>query len=541
MMKNINRFGEIDYDKNEALITMPFLRIGTESIEELEESYRQTIKRIDYTDFFLYANSLVSVRDRLQMSFDIEGTADFHHIHRVSFENMLPYLYSMVDIAEQDVNVLWEKNNFVLDLNEQKVKAFLFEFDGYALYKKDSNLEGLKELILLALTKNHAILGKPKRADFIEQTEQVFQFAEDVIRSKSVEEIRSIIQSYESDINYRIAREEAAIAEKEKNSKWLRIKNKLLKQKPKNNDSRESQLKKDLSYYSNHQASSTKENKSFLDKMTTPRGMGITIGILVVIMISSLIIDPDGLQASGDEQKVNEMENEIQEQNEVLSAYRLYLEGSDESKQKAYAKLDKLNYNELSEEDQDVLIQWYLEQSKFSKAIATDKSSAYTVGDYLIKQDNGLESLKEVLNQVGDINVLIFDIATLEGEHQTMIEHRNIKYNERRAKELAKAYALTNQIGDLETFMEEVKDEDIQSHENFRKYYDRVATKAEDKEKLNQQINEKKNQRDKLEQQINDADDDRKEELEKDKKEINNQIQQMQNEWDSIDEDIQNM
>src|SRR5699024_8974600 len=148
-MRNINRFGEVYYDKNEAIITMPFSRLSLEETGLLEENYTNKIKEIQYPDTFIYADHFSSIRDRLQITFDLDGCIDFHQIRKYKLKDMLPFLYSMVELARQDVNVLWQKQNMVIDLSEQRVKALLFEFDGFNLYKRDNSTDGLKELILL--------------------------------------------------------------------------------------------------------------------------------------------------------------------------------------------------------------------------------------------------------------------------------------------------------------------------------------------------------------------------------------------------------
>src|SRR5690625_5243940 len=144
-MKIINRFGEIYYDKNEALVTMPFNRLEIEEVELLEENYRNKIKEIDYPDTFIYANHFSSIRDRVQISFDLDGCVDFHNIHKYKLKDMLPYLYSMIDLARQDVNILWQKSNMIIDMTEQRVKALVFEFNGFKIYKKDNSVDGRSE------------------------------------------------------------------------------------------------------------------------------------------------------------------------------------------------------------------------------------------------------------------------------------------------------------------------------------------------------------------------------------------------------------
>src|SRR5699024_763256 len=217
-MKLINRLGEIFYEKNEALITMPFERLNTDSVELLEENYRTKVKEMNYPDTFIYANSFSVLRDRLQMSYDLAECVAFHNIHKVKLKDMLPYLYSMIDIAKLDTNILWDKNNFVIDTTEKKVKAFIYEFEGFPLYKKDNSVDGLKELILLALTNSQSIIAKPKRADFIEKTDEVFQFSEDVIASNSIDEIENVISSYEREKEHEARLNEQKRLEKEQNS-----------------------------------------------------------------------------------------------------------------------------------------------------------------------------------------------------------------------------------------------------------------------------------------------------------------------------------
>src|SRR5699024_7914475 len=196
------------------------------------------------------------------------------------------------EIAKQDVNVLWERNNFVVDLNEKKVKALLFEYNGFNIYKKDTALDGLKELILLALTKNKMILGKPKRADFIEKSDAVIQFAEDILMSATTDDIENIITSFENEVEYRQLQKEKKIAERRKNNIFLSTLNRFKKEPEKKDVSDE--IKNEL--YKQSQENSGKDvksNKSMIDKITSPKGMIITISVLVVCFIVFVVFDLD--------------------------------------------------------------------------------------------------------------------------------------------------------------------------------------------------------------------------------------------------------
>src|SRR5699024_10748474 len=147
-------------------------------------------------------------------SYDLDGCVDFHQIHKYKLRDMLPFLYSMVEMARQDVDILWQKQNIVIDLNEQRLKALIFDFDGFKIYKSDNSVDGLKELILLTLTNKNNIIAKPKRADFIEKTNEVYQFSDDIIASSTVDEIENAIKSYQREVEYQELKVEQEKAEK---------------------------------------------------------------------------------------------------------------------------------------------------------------------------------------------------------------------------------------------------------------------------------------------------------------------------------------
>lgn len=468
MLRKLNRFGEIDFSKNEALFTMPLIKLGTEEIEILEENYRLKVKELNHANTFIYANHISSIRDRVQLAYDLEGCMDFPHLHRFNFKDVLPYLESMVEIANENANVLWERNNFVVDITEKKVKALLFEFDGFIVYKKDSAFEGLKEMILLALTKHHSILGKPKRSDFIIKEEEVFQFAEDILKTRNIEEINRVIVSMIRDIEYRESRLEEEKKKKQEDSKLNRFAGRFKKEPMVKTP--EEKLKESLN--SNFDQTSKKEvpKKSFMDKLTTPKGMLTTIGILAIAGLLYFLTDIEGGSAKANQ--VREVEEEMKMKEKVTEAYRLYISEDEENKEVAYAMLDSVGYENLSKKDKAILIEWYIEQGKYTKAIATDRDSSYPVGDYLVSQENGLEALEELAGSIEKNEVLAFDIASLQDQHQIMIENSDIRFNERRAKNIVESYVLTNQVDALEKLMA-AKKEDETSYNNLVKFSDR--------------------------------------------------------------------
>ncbi|MGE6370600.1 hypothetical protein ACQKDB_15850 [Planococcus kocurii] len=468
MLRKLNRFGEIEFSKNEALFTMPLIKLGTEEIEVLEENYRLQVKALTHTNSFIYANHISSIRDRVQLAYDLEGCMDFPHLHRFEFNEVLYYMETMVDIANEHVNVLWERNNFVVDLTEKKVKALLFEFDGFVVYKKDSSFEGLKELILLALTKHHAILGKPKRNDFIIKEEEVFQFAEDILKTTTIEEIQRVITSTIKENEYRESQLEDAKKKKQEDSKLNQLTGRF-KRTPVFKTP-EQKLKEGLNNDFDRTAESKAPKKSLIDKMTTPKGMLATMGILAIAGLLYFLVDIEGGSAKANQ--LEEAEEEMKVKEKITEAYRLYLSEDEDNQEVAYATLDSVGYENLPKKDKAILIDWYLEQSKFTKAIATDRNSSYAVGDYLVSQENGLEALEELAGSIEENEVLAFDIASMQDQYQLMIENSDIRFNERRARKVVEAFVLTNQAESLETLID-AKKEDETSYNNLMNFSDK--------------------------------------------------------------------
>lgn len=566
-MKLINRFGEIFYEKNEVLITMPFERLQNESAELLEENYRTKIKELGFPDSFIYANSFTVLRDRLQMAFDLEGCVAFHNIHKVKLRDMLPYIYSMIDIAKIDTNILWDRNNFVIDTTEKKVKTLLFEFEDFPLYKKDNNIDGLKETILLALTKNQSLIGKPKRADFIEKTDEVYQFSEDILSSNSIEGIEEVVKGYENQKEH-----EERIAEHEKQQKaekniLSKGKSKLAGVFPsKKEKSTEEQLKSNLQEEQKGQSKSKSDsNKNWMDKLTSKKGL-IIMGVVVVFMLGFTYIGGNG---SASEEEI--AQEQLAQNENIKDAYRLYVAGDDKSIEDAYAKLDAIGYENLPDEDKNTLIDWYVEQEKYSKALKTTPDSAYKISDKILEKhniinndnesteddsdndnndsndneaneediDNAIDELETLSASFKDNNILKFDIAVLEDDYPAMLENSKLsQVNERRGKKIAQSYAIDNQFEELEELIDNYRDQQ-ESYDNIQKYYDRYyeqnLSKEESVDKINQleaDIEGKKDEKDSTD------DKDKKKELDKEISDMESDKEEAEKNVEEIEESI---
>jgi len=468
----VNKNGTIEVNGNNFRFSQPADEYKTEDVQQIEATYSDKLEYIADDPHYITAQDIEYRNDQVTFEYDLTDLKMFDYLRQLFFHEKLYYYQSLIEIAKRDemndVSVLWHKDNFVVDPSDKKIKALIIEHGNFEIQEKKDAFTALKELIIISLTTMNRVLGKPRRADFIEDREEVIHFAEKVfLKAKSVEAIEEYVNA---EILHMEMMKKQEQEQQQKQGKLTafgsKFKANLSGKKNKENErtAMVSKLKQEPEGSpENNKKKSTSNSKLLL---------GVGGAILGAVLLSFVLTNATDDQAAANEEK----EEQINQQEDVLSAYRLYLSGSDDALEQAYAKMEQLDYDKLSEEDQEVMIQWYLEQSKFNEAIKTDTSAAYAVGDYLIEQDDSLESLSEVVNNVGQIDVLSFDIASLEDEPQTMIENQNIKYNERRAEALVNAYVSTEQISELEFFMEQIKDKDAQSYENLLKYYYQVDT-----------------------------------------------------------------
>src|SRR5699024_6197651 len=224
---------------------------------------------------------------------------------------------------------------------------------------------------------------------------------------------------------------------------------------------------------------------SFLDKITSPKGLIGVVALLMFIGVVSTLLGNQSTQADQEKKKKEEMN----QQNKILDVYRIYANANtDKQRKKAYAKMDALDYNKMTDKDKKIAINWYIKQDKLAKAVRLDNESAYQVGDKLVEDEKGLEKLKKVASQIERNPVVEFDIASIEKEYQTMIENNNIHFNERRASEIVEAYLMTNQKNELETFIKKVQQKDKLSYENLQNEHGEKISAFDDKVEIEEEI-----------------------------------------------------
>ncbi|RBW68251.1 hypothetical protein [Bacillus taeanensis] len=494
-MKNqANRFGEIEVSKNNIVYSMPVNRFKTEDREALEQLYKQNLEELNYSEYFAFANSISELRAHFLFSYELRDCVNFMSIRKLKFEEVIPLLKTLVQIAkiseEKQIKILWHASNFFINMGERKIQALLFEFDGMEIFSHKTALDGLKELIILSLTTlNNVIVKKPSKVDFIEKKQETYQFIEDILQARSVDETEIVIDK--ALVLIEIAAEKEYEENQSKKQRSLLNKWGLKKSvnKPENL-SLSDKLKRELLEESQKaNAKKFKEKKTLLDKLTSPTGIAVLVPLVVVLLTTYFLTD-GFTNFEGNDQTALAKENEAQ----IKKIYINYINGEKET---AYAQLDSIGYKNLSKEDQKMLTKWYIEQRKYIKAISTDKNSAYTIGDSLVKDDNKID-LEQLVNQV-ESKVLTFDLADLNDDYKVLIANKDLsRFNERRAYAIAKAFYLTNNDDDLEKFITDFEKKSDGSEEYqkqvgiLQEAQSIVSSYYETLENFDKQIEEKK-------------------------------------------------
>jgi hypothetical protein len=456
-----NKYGEIDVTNDSIVYSMPVNRFKTEDRERLEERYRIQLERLEYSEYFSFANSITELRAHFLFSYELKDCVNFLSIRGLMYEDKVPLLKSLVQIAklseEKQTKILWDTNNFFINMGERTIQALLFEFEGMTIFSHKKPIDGLKELIILSLTTlNHVMIKKPSKMDFIEKRDEVYQFMEDILQAKSIADIEQVVDHALTVIELEVEKQLEQLQAKKQKSLFGKLKSKKKSTHLSIDMSLSDKLKRDLAEKNKKgNAKKFKEKKSFLDKLTSPIGVSILIPVIAALTFIYFITDGFSNFGVKDQTAIAKEQSQFK----IKEIYRTYLSGD---KEKAYAELDSIGYNNLSSDDQEMLIQWYLEQKKYIKALSTDEKSAFAIGDTLIQSDN-VYDLEELVDQT-DNKILKFDLGSVESDYETVIANKDIaQFNERRAYALVEAFYLTNNEDDLDIFidqMESKKDND---------------------------------------------------------------------------------
>ncbi|QDW90449.1 hypothetical protein DWB98_13455 (plasmid) [Staphylococcus xylosus] len=406
-MIKINRNGEMEFNQNEVsyfATVSNFIR-PTVTAEDLSDSYEKMLDELNYSDSVAHIVNIRAVGKYIYFDYVQNETSSFQTIRSFPFEKQMQFFRSLVDIGklqkEKGTQILWKTDNFLISHEEgnERIKAILHSFGDFKVYDNTDEFVGVRKIILSALTKLNNITGKPNRADFINKSDEVISFAEELFASNDLNDIELVIQAkldeFERQREEREEEERLKLEEKsnKKGKFFNKKKPKLKEDTPKRLSSKE-YLKQNLN--KSVESNSDKPKKKFsltnIKKwlFSSPLNMGIFI---VALLVMFLLVNTIASNSSGKSEDEKQLKQERKVKNETLSVYQEYINGN---KKKAHDKFANMKYNELpTKEDKKIYVKWLIEDEKYTRALKLDNDVAYELGNK-INKDN-IDDIKKLM------------------------------------------------------------------------------------------------------------------------------------------------
>ncbi len=429
-----NRVGTIEIDQNAFYFLQPLTAFKTEEMEQIERAYEKQMQQVTGDPTFLSAQEISFQSGQVRFEYDLTDLHSFHVLKAMAFEDKLTYYLSLVQLARQsEVNVLWQKENFVLNKEESLLHVMVAENDVMPLSHEKDRLTAVKELIIISLTRLNQVYGRPRRTDFLEQSDEVIRFAETIyLRLQSLEEMESYISDVFNQVEEKQkAKQQELELAKQNQTKWSVTMVSLRKSLQR------------LPAFNRR----TKEN---LTKPAAGGNRKLFVGVAAVLLAAF------GLNVVLTQATENAQETELEEGTDgelnLTDVYRDGLLGDTES---VLESLESVDYSELQPADQNVLNRLYIEQGEYEKALHHQPELLGTIAEQLSRDGDakGLENLQEMTDEPSE--VIEFELAAVEEEWKRIIELRNqVELTDWRVKTVLAAFAAEKDFQGAKGFLE---------------------------------------------------------------------------------------
>lgn len=440
-----NKVGTIEINGNSFYFLQPLSTFNTDQMEQIEKAYERRLDSVKENSNYLAAKNLSFQSGQVQFEYDLTGLKAFDYLKSIYFEEKLPYFLSLISIAkETDVTVLWQKENFVVDVEKQNLKVAILENDELKLQNTKEPMDAVKELIIISLTNLNQVFGRPKRSDFFEQNEEVIRFAEMVyLRLKTLDDLEGYVLQAYAEINERkrleeIERESQA-AEKKRftfiNSGEIKNFNFLTRNK-----------KVNPSVLAVH---SPKGKKRPAAKENNGRFLAGAGGILIAaFLLNSILTNANEESTAGKSQ-----DKQPTEEINLEETYRQGLLGDEAT---VIETLEATGYDSLEKEDRKVLDMLYMKSGAYEKALENNPSLAGEIAVSLAKNKE-FEKLEEVQASLPEPNPEVdFEIAVASKEWTAVLELRNqVELTELRLNTIVTAFIQKDDMQQAKKFVEE--------------------------------------------------------------------------------------
>ncbi|WP_068505911.1 hypothetical protein [Paenibacillus kribbensis] len=449
MQSPINKYGEIEIIGDHVQYSIPISYTSISSLDELESMYKQKGLSLAHFKNYVFAHDLSFITNRLVFDYDLAGMKSFYYLRQIYFEDQIYYFRSFVDLAKNNHNtpILWDKNNFFLDLTDSKMKVFIFEFEGHRLYSTPPTLDGLKEIILLSLTTLYRVLGKPRITDFIDQRDVVIRFAEQILRAVSIDDVGRIVE----ETIVTVERKEEIQREYE-----ARLKN--MKYWARRKEIKSNKLAGKFVAATSSEIFIEKSKRGIRSKEETMRSMKTKgdqedkeafwnskwfyvggAGVAAILLVATALGAFEGANAEAPQQAKEQQQAAAATtltSEQLANVYKQIMAGDNQA---ALKTLEQAGYAKLPEDLQKQMLDLYVKEGEYDKAIGLNPAYADIVVSNLVasKQTAKLKDLQTKIDQPA-IN---YEVAYMNGDYEKLIGiARDIKLTDRRKNQLLVAY-----------------------------------------------------------------------------------------------------
>lgn len=459
-----NDYGELIMNDNELRFKTKLSNLDYKDVDVVISNYKAMLnKHYILSDYFINAYDVQQQSHYMSLIYDASNHKDFYKMRDLNFKDKI-YLYNdLIEIAKfsekENINILWNPLNFYIDIDNNKIKGLLFEFYPLTIPKDNQNLEGIKNIIIHSLTVVEKRLGKPRYDDFIEKDKYIIEYVEKLLSANSIIAIEKLTKETVQHIEEEEAKERAELIAKQENRK---IKIPKLNKTIENHDPLEEKrrrIKKQL--LSNSKTGNTNnfnsddDNKlSFGQKLKrfSQSTKGIATMGVIFLFVMAMYLTTDGFAMENKEEEPEEsvLANQLEQEETIKNIYREYVNGDEAL---AREKLTGLDYDKLQAEDQDLFLDFLIEDEYYTRALSLSDDSAYKIGSII--NDENVTEIQRVADSEENPQ-LNFYLAMYNQNFQNAIDYAGElrRIDKQTALDIAKAYYLTNQREELANYID---------------------------------------------------------------------------------------
>ena len=382
-----NRVGTFEIEGNTISYLQPLSTFNTQEMNQVQKWYKDKMQTLQKSDLYLSARDISFQSGQVCYTYDVTGLQSFNFLKKMYLEDKLPYYLSLIQLAkEKQVQILWETENLVIDVEDASVKALVIEHQAFTIENEKSRINAVKELIIISLTSLQQVYGRPKRSDFFEQSEEVIQFAEMIyLRLDSLDHMASFIQSLYDEIEERKQREQEELAQQLANKKRFSMSNLIPYQFLQQKSEKRPEIRTDV-------ATSQTKQKPISQKESKMRFLIGTAIILVGALLLNILLTSANKNAESSERHSASR----QEETDVEKVYLNGLLGDTEGVMKV---LEERDYESLNKEETELLHQLWIKHGSYEKYMAKDELAVSRLTEYMTDQNlpKELDRLQEIL------------------------------------------------------------------------------------------------------------------------------------------------